>query len=309
MSHASQRSFVSGVVCLVCGGLAVSGAMASSIETNRQQPPVMIDQQVIDLAMQRLEERQRERQNPAPPATPPPEAANTFPPDGGELDPYDPSTVMGRKMQILKLYDQRLAAARSALRQKLIPASEVRRLVGERAAFQSLPLERCRQLMVERDQQNMERLARFQDAFGDLPTAARTVAIILMKSGQIDFATALPEDPLTREVEESRGVRRVYFQFYLNPPNGSPRRHNGFVEFVHDADSGLWVPTWADYAGEPMPLFDAEAFVPLRPYDLVFNGKTFVVAQADPLQPPEVFALLNARWNAGGGIFGPLHRW
>jgi hypothetical protein len=130
-----------------------------------------------------------------------------------------------------------------------------------------------------------------------------------MKSGQIDFATPLPEDPLTREVEEARGVRRAYFQFYLNPPNGTPRRHNGYVEFVHDAASALWVPTWTDYSGHAMPLFDAEAFIPLRPFQLVFDGKDFVVAQAQPVRPPEVFALLTPRWHAGTGVFAHPQRW
>jgi hypothetical protein len=170
-----------------------------------------------------------------------------------------------------------------------------------------MPLHKFRDLMMDADQQNAQRLQRFQQAFGDLPTAAQSVVMILMKSGQIDFATALPEDPLTRDVEEARGVRRVYFQFYLNPPNGTPRRHNGYVEFVFDPMGALWVPTWADYSGEPMPLFDAEAFVPLRPFQLMFDGRRFVVAQSQPVAPPQVLALLAPRWNAGA-IFAPAPR-
>ena len=58
------------------------------------------------------------------------------------------------------------------------------------------------------------------------------------------------------------------------------------------------MPTWCDYKGETMPLFEAEAFVPLRKYEIVYDGKRFVVEQAPPLHPPEVFALLAPRWDS-----------
>ena len=298
MSEPSVYAIATKILCLLSLFLTLStpasAASAASRESSTKSEVPVIDQDVIDAAMEKLQERQRERESSAPATQPSTQPAK---PQEDPSDPYSIGAVTLRKLELLRAYDERVVSARLALRQRLISAPEVRRLCGERAAFQSLPLERCRALMRDVDRQNAERLARFQEAFGDLPTAAKTVSVILMKSGQIDFATPLPEDPLTREVEESRGVRRAYFQFYLNPPNGTPRRHNGYVEFVFDPRSALWVPTWCDFSGEPMPLFDAEAFVPLRPYEIVYNGKAFVVAQSQPFQPPEVFALLQPRWN------------
>jgi len=286
------------------GAARASTGAASGAGSGAAAQAVMVDQRVVDAAMQKLEERQRQRAASAP-ATQPAEAA----PASDPADPYSLAAVTLRKLETLRGYDERIKSARLALRQRVISANEVRRLCAERSAFQNLPLDRCRELMIEVDEQNAQRLERYQEAFGDLPSAAKTVAVILQKSGQIDFATPLPEDPLTREVEEARGVRRAYFQFYLNPPNGTPRRHNGWVEFIYDHESGLWVPTWTDYSGETMPLFDAEAFVPLRPYEIVYDGKRFVVAQARPTQPPDVFALLAPRWNGFAPMFPPAQRW
>ncbi len=289
--------------CSICLPVFGGAVMASRVTSAQNPQPVMIDQRVIDAAMLKLEERQRQRAADPAPATQPVDAEHD------SSSPYSLESVTARKLSVLRAYEARLTSARAALRQKMISSAEVRRLCAERAAFQNLSLDRCRKLMMEVDEQNAQRLARYQEAFGDLPAAAKTVSVILMKSGHIDFATALPEDPLTREVEEARGVRRAYFQFYLNPPNGTPRRHNGYVEFVHDAPSGLWVPTWCDFSGEAMPLFDAEAFVPLRPYEIVYDGKRFVVAQARPTQPPDVFALLAPRWNGFAPMFPPAQRW
>ena len=295
MSEPSVHAFATKILCLFSLVLMIATpALAASRESSAKSEAASIDQDVIDAAMEKLQERQREREANGPATQPSTQPAK---PDDDPSNPYSIGAVTLRKLEQLRAYDERVASARLALRQRLISAPEVRRLCSERAAFQSLPLEHCRTLMIEVDRQNAQRLARFQEAFGDLPAAAKTVSVILMKSGQIDFATPLPEDPLTREVEESRGVRRAYFQFYLNPPNGTPRRHNGYVEFVYDLKGALWVPTWCDFRGEPMPLFDAEAFVPLRPYEIVYNGKSFIVAQAQPFQPPEIFALLQPRWN------------
>jgi hypothetical protein len=287
---------------LSCGASAV----AASGDASTKPAPVMVDQDVVDAALEKLQERQREREASSPATQP---ATQPAAPEDDPSDPYSVGAVTLRKLEVLRTYDARVAGARSALRQRMIDASDVRRLCAERAAFQGLPLERCRTLMMEVDRQNAERLERYHEAFGNLPAAAKTVSVILMKSGQIDFATPLPEDPLTREVEESRGVRRVYFQFYLNPPNGTPRRHNGYVEFVFDVESALWVPTWCDYKGETMPLFDAEAFVPLRKYEIVYDGKSFVVAQAPPMHPPELFALLAPRLSAPTAMFERAPRW
>jgi hypothetical protein len=282
--------------------------LLASKTSGQPDVPLMVDSRVFDAAMQKLQERQRQREQLRVHATArQPETVNDPARDEG---PYGLTSMTARKMEMLRAYDSRVASARIALRQRLVPANEVRRLVMERSAFLSLPIERFRDLMIEVDEHNAQRLERFQEAFGDLPTAARTVTVILMKSGQIDFATPLPEDPLTREVEESRGVRRAYFQFYLNPPKGTPRRHNGWVEFIYDKTSGLWVPTWTDYSGEPIPLFDAEAFSPLRPYELAFDGKSFKVSQLRPIQAPEVFALLTPRWTAGPVMLPqPRNRW
>src|SRR5688572_6321602 len=288
MSEPSLHVVWMRILCLACVMLSCGGATTAGAASRdaAKSEPVVVDQDVVDAALEKLQERQREREAAAPatqPATQPAQA------EEDPSDPYSVGAVTLRKLEVLRAYDARVAAARAALRQRVIEASDVRRLCAERAAFQSLPLERCRTLMMEVDRQNADRLARYHDAFGDLPAAAKTVSVILMKSGQIDFATPLPEDPLTREVEESRGVRRVYYQFYLHPPNGTPRRHNGYVEFVYDVESALWVPTWCDYKGETMPVFDAEAFVPLRKYEIVYDGKRFIVAQSPPMHPPEVF--------------------
>lgn len=281
------------LACALC--VLVAGPIAFGSTIDAEKPlAVVIDQRVIDAAMQRLSERLRQRAAQYP-TTPPIDIS----------DSYSASILATRKVQMLRGYDARLTAARSALRVGMIPPADVRRLADERAALQGLALEKLRALLAQVEQLNAQRLERFQEAFGDLPSAARTVSVILMKSGKIDFATPLPEDPLTREVEESRGVRRAYFQFYLNPPNGSPRRHNGFVEFVYDAGSTLWVPTWANDCGEATPLFDAEAFLPLRPYQIVFDGKSFVVSQAQTVRPPDVFALLTPRWTAREAMFAP----
>jgi hypothetical protein len=291
------------IVCLACVIWSCgAAAMAASRDASAKPEPVVVDQDVVDAALEKLQERQREREAAAP-------ATQPSAPEEDPSDPYSVGAVTLRKLEVLRAYDARVTLARMALRQRAIDASDVRRLCAERTAFQGLSLDRCRSLMMEVDRQNADRLERYRDAFGDLPAAAKTVSVILMKSGQIDFATALPEDPLTREVEESRGVRRVYFQFYLNPPNGTPRRHNGYVEFVFDLESALWVPTWCDYKGETTPLFDAEAFVPLRRYEIVYDGKRFLVAQAPPAHPPEVFALLAPRWNAPAAMFGSGLRW
>jgi hypothetical protein len=207
---------------------------------------------------------------------------------------------------MLRNYDLRIAEARMALRRQVLSAREVRYLIEERAALVQLPLEKLRDLLLEADRLIGERLARYRAAFGELSNAGKTVTVILMKSSQIDFATALPEDPLTVEVEQARGVRRAYYQFYLSPKDAAPRRYNGYVEFVRDSAAGLWIPTWTDFSGQPLPLFDAEAFVPLRPYDIRYNGESFVVTQAHAMRPPELFTLLTPRWSWGGAIV-PAH--
>jgi len=303
------------VAAVSCGGvLFVSTAAAGSGtagKAGREDPPVF-DQRVIDSAMDKLVQKQKERAaNPSAtqpavqiavaPATQP----STITWSTSIADPYGLQAVTARKLQMLREYDARIADARVAMRRHVLSSREVRRLVDERGALLSLPLDRLRTLVMEVDRQNTGRFARFRDAFGELEKAGKTVSVVLMKSGRIDFATPLPEDPLTREIEQARGVRRTYYQFYLSPAGEQPRRYNGYIEFVYDRDNSLWVPTWADFNGYPVPLFSAEAFVPLRPYDILFDGVKFVVAQAQPIRPPEFFSLLTPRWGDQNVMFSP----
>jgi len=130
---------------------------------------------------------------------------------------------------------------------------------------------------------------------GELKSAAATVVTILMKAGLVDSALPLPDDPLSEELEMARGVRRVYYHFNLPSNDGPARRHNGYVEFQLAAAQGLWLPTWAELENGPIPLFDAEAFVPLQPYRIVYDGEHFVVAQIGPQKPLPLFSLLSPR--------------
>ena len=77
----------------------------------------------------------------------------------------------------------------------------VRDLAAEQAALQLLPLDKFRELVIEADARNAARIARYRDAFGDLHNAAKTVVTILMKSGMVDTASVLPDDPLSEELE------------------------------------------------------------------------------------------------------------
>ncbi|MGH7177879.1 MAG: hypothetical protein ACREJC_10895, partial [Tepidisphaeraceae bacterium] len=209
--------------------------------------------------------------------------------------PYSTRIVTAFKVQMLRRYDDQIAGARMALRRKQISATEVRDLVEEQAALQRLPLDRLRELMMEADVRNARRVERYRESFAQIEDASRTVVTILMKSALIESATPLPDDPLSEELEQARGVRRVYYQFILPTREGSPRRHNGYVEFSRSTTKGLWVPTWADIDGDPIPLFDSEAFVPLRPYRILFDGIAFIVIQDPIVEAPTLFALIGPR--------------
>ena len=245
MSESSLHVISTRIVCLSCVLLTGATALASSRDAADKPAPVMVDQAALDEAMEKLQARRREREAAAAPATQPAK------PDDDPSDPYSIGAVTLRKLEILRTYDARIASARVALRQRIIDAPEVRRLSNERAAFQSLALDRCRTLMIEVDRQNAQRLERYQEAFGDLPAAARTVSVALMKSGQIDFATPLPEDPLTREVEESRGVRRVYF-FLPQPTN--VRRAGTTATSSSSSTGKRGGPTWCIKGRDEAPV-------------------------------------------------------
>jgi hypothetical protein len=306
------------VAAVSCGGVlfvSTAAAGAGSTAASNREDALAFDQRVIDSAMDKLLQKQKERATnppatqPAQPTTQPVQATATQPTmpawSTSIADPYGLQAVTARKLQMLREYDARVADARVAMRRHVLSSREVRRLVDERGALLSLPLDRLRTLVMEVDRQNADRFTRFRDAFGELERAGKTVSVVLMKSGRIDFATPLPEDPLTREIEQARGVRRTYYQFYLSPPGEQPRRYNGYIEFAYDGANGLWVPTWADFNGYPIPLFSAEAFVPLRPYDILYDGVKFVVAQAQPIRPPEFFSLLTPRWGDQNVMFAP----
>jgi hypothetical protein len=301
------------VAITLCGGFAClnlpAPAIAGPSEAAASQEQTVIEQRVIDAAMQKLHEKKKQRvASPAPQAPPGTQPPATQPWSTSLTDPYGVQAVTARKLQLLRIYDAQIAGARAALRRHTLSAREVRQLVDERAALLQLPLEKLRWLMMETDRLNSERLGRYRDAFGELVTAGKTVTVILMKSGLIDFATPLPEDPLTVEIEQSRGVRRAYYQFYLSPKDAAPRRYNGYVEFAYDNARGLWVPTWTDFSGQPVPLFDAEAFIPLRPYDIFYTGSAFAVAQMKSIRPPELFTLLMPRWAFDGMMPGATRR-
>ena len=296
----------------------------------------VIDQATIDAAMARMRDRQQQRKtdppsaarynpdeiahgpsssttNPTPDAPPASASENPQPSTvtPGLPDPavYTREFATARKLELVRAYDEQLTRARQALRRRMLSADEVRDLLGEQSALVRLPIDRFRDLLLDADTRNAQRVIRYRDGFGELNTAARTVVTILMKAGMVDSALPLPDDPLSEELEQAHGVRRVYFQFFLPARDGSTqqRRHNGYVEFQLSLSQGLWVPTWADLEGEPLPLFDARAFAPLRPYRIVFdaNAHAFVVAQEQPLRDPPVFSLLGP---TPGETFGRLPR-
>lgn len=268
-----------------------------------------IEQSAIDAAMTRLRQRQQARASaPTPstePTTPTTKPANVVSrPSSSDEPDYSRDGVASRKQELLAHYEADLARARAALRRHETTASAVRELGSEMAALQILPLEKFRDLVMEADGRNTARIGRYREAFGALDDAARTVVIVLMKSGLIDTAAPLPDDPLSEELELARGVRRVYYSFVLPVPRESTtpaRRHNGYVEFQLAAAQGLWLPTWADLEGDPIPLFDAEAFLPLRPYRIFYDGQAFVVAQQPTQQTAPLFALITPR---NGWTFG-----
>lgn len=280
---------------------------ATSSPTSR---PVAIEQSQIDAAMERLRDRQQQRaENPAPADEKKPARVQANP---GHLnrplqaaleqiavDLYPRDLVLARKIELVKSYDKDIALARQALRRREIRASDVRELTDEQAALQSLSIEQFRQLLIDADRRNDQRLGRYREAFGELKSAAGTVVTILMKAGLVDSAQPLPDDPLSEELEMARGVRRVYYHFNLPSNDGPPRRHNGYVEFQLAASQGIWLPTWAELENGPIPLFDAEAFVPLQPYRIVYDGEHFVVAQVGPQKPLPLFSLLSPR----NGVF------
>jgi hypothetical protein len=184
------------------------------------------------------------------------------------------------------------------LRKREIGPAVVRDLLQEQSALMRLPLDRFRDLIFDTDFRNAQRIERYRPSFGELNAAAKTVVTILMKSSLIDSANPLPDDPLSEEVEQARGVRRAYFQFVLPARQGStPQRHNGYIEFQLSLSHGLWVPTWANFNGEPVPLFSAEAFVPLRPYRIVFDpiANTFVIAQEPLPEVAPLFSLMSSK--------------
>jgi hypothetical protein len=92
--------------------------------------------------------------------------------------------------------------------------------------------------------------------------------------------------------------------------DGPPRRHNGYVEFLLAATAQeLWLPTWADLEGAPIPLFDAQAFFPLRSYRIVYDGQAFAVAQDTQMHQTPLFSLLSPPPPPIMEMqFGPTHR-
>jgi hypothetical protein len=211
------------------------------------------------------------------------------------FDPYPRELIVIRKTELLKSYEKEIASARQALRRREIRPGDVRDLCEEQAALQSLSIDQFRDLLIDADQRNAKRVERYREAFGDLQHAAATVVTILMKAGLIDTAQPLPDDPLSEELEMARGVRRVYYQFMFPPRDGPARRQVGYVEFQFAGEQALWLPTWASLEHGPIPLFDAEAFVPLQPFKIVYNGHAFIVAQLPPQKPMPLFSLLSPR--------------
>ena len=275
---------------------------ASSTATPAISPaqPAAIEQAQVDEAMDRLRERQQQRaENPTTQPATQPAAGPKLPLQAAlaqfAFDPYPRELVILRKIELVKSYEKDIALARQALRRREITASDVRTLCDEQAALQSLTIEQFRDLMIDADTRNANRIDRYRAAFGDLKNAAGTVVTILMKAGLVDTATPLPDDPLSEELELARGVRRVYYHFNLPSRDGPSRRKNGYVEFQLAAAQGLWLPTWAELENGPIPLFDAEAFVPLQPYRIVYDGEHFVVAQIPPPKPLPLFSLLSPR--------------
>ena len=294
---------------LVVLGSMPAGARADSSPTAPSDVQQAIEQARIDAAMNRLREKQQTRTPSTAPATAPSHAnqqaavapvtqPSTQPAQPaqatGPVDPYSRDIVAQRKSEMLQAYDLRIAQARLALRRRQVDPADVRDLTSEQAALQHMSLDRFRQLLMEADDRNAQRVDRYRRFFGDLDGAARTVSTILMKAGLIDAATKLPDDPLTEDLELARGVRRVYFTFVMPSREGPPRRHNGYVEFLlAQTPQELWLPTWADLEGVPIPLFDAQAFFPLRAYRIVFDGQGFVVAQDTEMHQTPLFSLLS----------------
>ncbi|MBC8105836.1 MAG: hypothetical protein H7Z14_04545 [Anaerolineae bacterium] len=283
---------------------------ATSIPTSNPPAtkPAAIEQSQIDAAMDRLRDRQQQRaENPEDKTNGPKPVAMQANPNRPlqaaleqiAFDLYPRDLVLSRKIELVKSYDKDIVLARQALRRREIRPSDVRELAEEQAALQSLSVEQFRQLLIDTDRRNEQRLGRYREAFGELNHAALTVVTILMKAGLVDSAQPLPDDPLSEELEMARGVRRVYYHFNLPSNDGPARRHNGYVEFQLAAAQGLWLPTWAELENGPIPLFDAEAFVPLQPYKIVYDGEHFVVAQVGPQKPLPLFSLLSPR----NGVF------
>src|SRR4051812_20165938 len=294
-------------------GLTAVTAASPGATSSPTTKPAAIEQARIDAAMDRLRERQQQRAD--TPTTAPSDvktsglkpAANTAQSNRPlqaalaqiAFDLYPHEMVVGRKIELIHSYDKDIALARQALRRREIRPSDVRELADEQAALQALSIEQFRQLLIDADQRNAQRLDRYRTAFGDLNHAAATVVTILMKAGLVDSAQPLPDDPLSEELEQARGVRRVYYHFSLPSNDGPARRHHGYVEFQLAPEQGLWLPTWAELENGPIPLFDAEAFVPLQPYRIIYDGEHFVVAQVGPQKPLPLFSLLSPR----NGIF------
>jgi hypothetical protein len=314
--RASHVVFATGAAAVLAAAamlfIPINSARADSTPavptTDIQQ---VIDQARIDAAMTRMRERQLARGSaPAtapttapttPPTTAPARLAAaaapapaTQPATQPAADPYSREAVTARKMEMVQSYDLRIAQARMALRRRQIDPADVRDLANEQAALQHMSVDRFRQLLIEADERNAQRVERYRRFFGELDGAAKTVITILMKAGLIDSAMKLPDDPLTEDLELARGVRRVYFTFIMPSREGPPRRHNGYVEFLlAQTPQELWLPTWADLEGVPIPLFDAQAFFPLRAYRIVFDGQGFLVAQDTEMRQTPLFSLLS----------------
>jgi hypothetical protein len=244
---------------------------ASSAHAKRGE---VIEQSVVDRALERLIERQRQRQALGTTTRPAPTV-------------HEPA--LRRKHEMLREYDQWLQQARFALRNGQAQPGDVQALVRERGHLERLPLVVLSELIEQAEQLNGQRVARYRQAFGELHDAGQTVVTILTKSGLIESATRLDEDPLTQEIEEAHGIRRVYYRFVLPSAQGTQVGH---VEFAYSPAQELWIPTWARVAGQQLALIEAPVFLPLRPYRVMYNGSGFVVGQAPPNPPTMLISLL-----------------
>jgi hypothetical protein len=188
--------------------------------------------------------------------------------------PYAKEAVVRAKREIKESADKKLREARRALKRKQVGADEVRRLATVKDTIIAVPLDQFRELMRDRDAKNAGRMKKFKPKFGELDTAAKTVAASFAEFKLVESAT--PSTAVADPNAKPGTTVKVPCSFRFKTRTDATRTNDGSITFTPSGD-GLWIPIEADIDGvQPEKLVEPFSF--LRPWIIdTSNGKLGVL--------------------------------